>query len=65
MGTPKSVRDAQAKRDAAMCFQKSRYPTKDVARGYANKAESARGDKLRIYFCPICSGYHLTKQVAP
>lgn len=58
------MRASKAKHDLRMCFGKSRYPTESRANVYREKAESARKVKLRVYHCPICQGYHMTKQVA-
>lgn len=43
------------------CLKKSRYSTEGLAERVAAKAKKARGVELRVYYCPTCYGYHLTK----
>lgn len=42
------------------CGSKNRYRHEHDAQLYRKKFEKARGDKLRIYYCYVCNGYHLT-----
>jgi hypothetical protein len=63
MRETREMRITKAKRDTSMCYKKSRYPTEQRARLYADKAEADRGVKLRVYSCPICMGWHMTKQM--
>lgn len=46
------------------CGRKARYPSAKVARRYAERAVEARGTPLRVYWCPTCNGFHLTKDRA-
>ena len=39
------------------CGRKRRYPTK----AKENKVARKQGLRLRVYVCPICGSYHLTK----
>ena len=43
------------------CARKRRYSTEAVARSVAAQATQARGDPLRVYWCALCGGYHLSK----
>lgn len=45
-----------------MCFKKKRYRSVEAA-GQAAEAAHQKGseDNLRIYICPACDGFHLTK----
>lgn len=45
------------------CFRKRAYPTESFARKVARAAKNSRGVKLRIYFCPHCQNFHLTKNL--
>lgn len=52
----------------AMCESKHRYPDKKSARTFLNFARRMRGRRgraleLRAYDCPVCKGWHVTKQV--
>lgn len=48
------------------CLRKSSYRTEAKANTYKAKAEAARPDtKLRVYYCGLCQGYHLTKAPLP
>lgn len=44
------------------CGKKNRYRDQSEARLIANKLETKRGDKLRVYECPHCRGFHLAKE---
>lgn len=44
------------------CLKKSRYPTEDCARSLAKRAKRARGVNLRVYYCMLCQGFHLTSK---
>ena len=49
-----------------MCASKRFYRTEGRALRAKKKCERSRpGTKLRIYACPFCLGWHLTKQSAP
>jgi len=46
-----------------MCSRKSRYDTLGRAEKYIDRQIKDDPELyLRVYFCPICSGFHLTKQ---
>ena len=45
------------------CLKKSRYSTYDRAMSLVRKVKKDRGVDLRVYYCSICSGFHLTKQM--
>jgi len=45
------------------CIKKKRYPTENFADTVIKKVLSERGTQLYKYFCPHCSGWHLTKTV--
>ncbi len=45
-----------------MCLSKKVYWTETEARTKADRCEAKRGVKLRVYHCPVCNQYHLTKQ---
>ena len=45
------------------CGKKVRYRTEHDARVYANRCETVRGARLRVYACPICNGWHITSRV--
>lgn len=51
---------AQA-RQAATCESKVRYFTRDEAKHTAKLLSRQRRVKLKIYRCPCCTGWHLTK----
>ena len=60
--TPKS---RKRKRDMnrseySQCGKKIRYRTHADAVKAMQACERKRGTKLRVYFCDICSGYHLS-----
>jgi len=42
-----------------MCERKQRYRSESEA----TKVGRRRGVRLRVYCCPLCDGYHLTKDV--
>lgn len=44
----------------SQCGKKIRYKTHADAVAAKQACEKARGKKLRIYRCEICSGFHLT-----
>jgi hypothetical protein len=43
------------------CFSKHRYATQLEADVVRNKRTDVGGRHLRVYACPHCAGYHLTK----
>jgi hypothetical protein len=47
------------------CFKKRRYRTERYARKVAQHCLDVRGAHLRVYFCPTCSGWHLTSTQQP
>lgn len=48
------------------CLLKNSYRSEAKALKYKTKAEAARpGTKLRVYYCGLCQGYHLTKVQLP
>ncbi len=45
------------------CGKKTRYASQHEARQIANNCERARPEtKLRVYFCPVCEGWHITSK---
>jgi hypothetical protein len=45
------------------CGKKARYSSQHEARQIANNCERARpGTKLRVYFCSVCEGWHITSK---
>lgn len=45
------------------CGKKTRYASQHEARQIANNCECARpGTKLRVYWCPVCEGWHMTSR---
>ena len=51
---------ADAKRT---CAEKNAYPTHALAAATARDQMRNGGPPLRVYRCPVCGKYHLTKQV--
>lgn len=49
--------------DEAMCTTKKQYRSQEHAQKVAWSSEQKRGVKLRVYQCPRCSWFHLTKQL--
>ena len=43
------------------CLKKKRYKTLLVAEKVKEKIFKERGLVLRIYYCNICNGYHITR----
>lgn len=46
-----------------MASGKHRYPTWSAAVGPAVRSTQRAGRPMRIYRCPDCAGYHLTKRI--
>lgn len=46
----------------SQCTSKVGYSSLRHAERIAREIEAKRGDKLRIYECPVCGLYHLTKK---
>lgn len=46
----------------SQCIRKVAYVSFRHAQNIAKNIEAERGQKVRIYLCPICEAYHLTKQ---
>jgi len=44
------------------CKSKRRYRTFEFAEKVREKCEAERGDKLRVYWCSLCLGYHITRR---
>lgn len=44
------------------CKSKRRYSTEQLADKVAARATSQRGLALRVYCCPLCQGWHITKR---
>lgn len=44
------------------CQSKRSYKTPEAAGNAAASAKEKSGDTLRVYGCPLCQGFHLTKQ---
>jgi hypothetical protein len=47
----------------AMCTSKNRYPDQGTALRFALRA-TRRQKQMRVYQCPLCHGWHLTKKEA-
>jgi len=47
---------------AKMCFNKKRYNGNIAAFAALGRMQSRFGYDQRAYRCPVCQGYHLTKQ---
>ncbi len=47
----------------SMCYEKTRYQTFNKCNEKIKEIQEKRNDKLRIYSCPICKGFHLTSKV--
>lgn len=45
----------------AMCLKKAQYTTHGEASRVVRKAKEMRGVKLRVYECPVCLKFHVTK----
>ena len=45
-----------------MCLSKKVYHRKSVAERVASQVKDRFGRGMKVYFCPHCSGYHLTSQ---
>jgi hypothetical protein len=43
------------------CQSKRSYKTPEAAGNAAASAKEKSGDTLRVYGCPMCRGFHLTK----
>ncbi len=48
-------------RNEAQCGKKTSYFSQSTAQLVADKAKRKRGVVLRVYNCPYCYQYHLTK----
>ena len=46
----------------ARCQGKVSYPSQRAANRTLQRCSQERGTSLRVYECPICDGWHLTKQ---
>ena len=44
-----------------MCLTKDRHASKEAAELAGSKRETKSGKLLKVYQCPFCGGYHLTK----
>jgi hypothetical protein len=44
------------------CAAKRRYRDLDEAKRVRQHQRAITGDDIRIYDCPICSGFHFTSQ---
>lgn len=45
-----------------MCKRKIRHASRTAASRQARRCERARGGELFVYRCPLCSGWHTTRQ---
>jgi galactose-1-phosphate uridylyltransferase len=41
------------------CLTKKRYGTKEKAERAVSKAKRDYDETKKLYYCPLCSGYHL------
>lgn len=44
------------------CKNKRRYHSEALAEQVAKRATRQRGLALRVYQCPLCQGWHITKR---
>ncbi len=58
-----SYRASRRHRRLPRCRGKVAYPTERAALKSAQRCNTARGTELRVYECPICECWHLTKQI--
>lgn len=49
--------------DIAACRRKRRYRDRDEAIYSRQHRQAAGAPKLRVYACPCCRGFHLTKWI--
>ncbi len=42
------------------CLTKKRYGTREKAERAVAKAKKEYGEQKKLYYCPLCSGYHLS-----
>lgn len=47
------------------CFEKRSYHSEETAVNVANHVWLERHVSLRVYFCEVCTQWHLTKRDAP
>lgn len=52
----------ETSKNERMCFSKKRYSTEAYANRVAREAKAVRGVDLRVYKCPHCLWWHLTKK---
>ena len=45
------------------CFRKKRYNSENLAVHVQRKVWKDRKIQLRVYYCPHCFGFHLTRKV--
>lgn len=48
------------RRGQGQCGSKARYATRRIAEQVRRETEAKTGDRLRVYGCPDCGGFHLT-----
>ena len=58
--SPKALEE-NASKVFSECSRKKRYSTKHFANEVAQKVQKRRGDRVRVYECPSCQGFHLTR----
>lgn len=46
-----------------VCLRKRKFLTKRAACNAKRRREQACSGLLRVYFCPYCSGWHLSKDL--
>ena len=57
------ARDLRLRRWVRECLSKNKYSSRRYANRVRRDIEPKRGVKLRVYHCPHCGGYHLTKKL--
>ena len=57
------MEDKELKMLVNSCIKKHRYNSKKAALDAINRIHKKRNTELRIYFCSLCLGYHLTSKV--
>ena len=54
------MNDRELKTLVNSCLKKKRYNSEKAALDAINKVHKKRNTELRVYFCKLCLGYHLT-----
>jgi hypothetical protein len=67
MTAPKKVSGLSRERLERMCLKKHRWADELAARAGALQSLEASPNTMRLftYHCPVCKGWHLTRQWSP